>query len=503
MKILSPAISSLARMRMWRIEAWKNNPVNAQRDVLQDLVTSAQYTEFGRKHDFSKLFTIRSFKQAVPIHEYDDIKTYIQRTMNGEQNILWNTPIYWFAKSSGTTSDKSKFIPVSNESLEDCHFKAMKDVITMYYAFNPDSELLTGKGLVIGGSHTINQLNQQTQFGDLSAVLLQNSPFWGHWIRTPDLSIALMDEWENKIEKLAAATIKENVTSVSGVPTWTLVLLKRILAITNKQTIAEVWPSLELYLHGGVSFTPYKEQFEKLLGKKILFLEMYNASEGFFGADEHPGDEGMLLFVDHGIFMEYMPVAEYEKPDPQTIGLEDVEVGKNYALVISTNGGLWRYLLGDTIQFTSLNPFRIKVSGRLKHFINAFGEELIIDNTDKAISIASERTGSVVNDYTAAPVYFSDQSNGAHEWLVEFESDPPSIEMFSDELDNALKKLNSDYEAKRHKDIALRKPVIHKIEKGIFNQWLKSKGKLGGQHKVPRLSNDRKLIEEIKKMTGA
>ena len=497
MKLLSPAISSLARMRLWRIEAWKNNPVEAQREVLQDLVTSAQYTEFGRKHDFSKLFTVRSFKQAVPIHEYDDIKCYVQRIMNGEQNILWNTPIYWFAKSSGTTSEKSKFIPLSEESFEDCHYKAMKDVLTMYYSFNPDSELLTGKGLVIGGSHTINQLNDEAHFGDLSAVLLQNSPFWGHWIRTPDLSIALMEEWESKIEKLAQTTIKENVTSISGVPTWTLVLLKRILEITQKEFIRDVWPSLELYMHGGVSFTPYKQQFEKLIGKKIHYLDMYNASEGFFAADEHAGDEGMLLFVDHGIFMEYMPVSEHGKPDPQTIGLEDVQVGENYALVISTNGGLWRYLVGDTIQFTSRQPFRIKVSGRLKHFINAFGEELIIDNTDKAISIASEKTGSIVNDYTAAPVYFSDDSNGAHEWLIEFEKEPADLNLFADELDASLKKLNSDYEAKRHKDIALKKPILHKLRKGIFSEWLKSKGKLGGQHKIPRLSNDRKYIDDI------
>src|SRR5215471_18246579 len=411
MKLLSPAISSLARMRFWRIEAWKNNPVDAQREVLQDLVTSAQYTEFGRRHDFSKLFTVRSYKQAVPIQEYDDIKSFVQRMMSGEQNLLWNTPVYWFAKSSGTTSEKSKFIPLSEESFEDCHYKAMKDVLTMYYAFNPDSELLTGKGLVIGGSHTINQLNEETHFGDLSAVLLQNSPFWGHWIRTPDLSIALMDEWESKIERLAHTTIKENVTSISGVPTWTLVLLKRILQITGKQTISEVWPSLELYMHGGVSFTPYKEQFNRFIGKKVNYLEMYNASEGFFAADEIPGDDGMLLFVDHGIFMEFMPVGEYGASAPQTLGLQDVEIGKQYAPVVSTNGGLWRYLLGDTIQFTSLDPYRIRVSGRLKHFINAFGEEVIVDNTDKAVAVASDRTGAIVNDYTAAPVYFSDAEN--------------------------------------------------------------------------------------------
>jgi GH3 auxin-responsive promoter len=503
MKLLSPAISSLARMRLWRIEAWKNNPLDAQREVLQDLVTSAQYTEFGRKYNFSQLFNVRSFKEAVPIQEYEDMKPYIERTMNGEQNILWNTPIYWFAKSSGTTSDKSKFIPISDESLQDCHFKAAKDVLTMYYQFNPDSELLTGKGLVIGGSHNINPMNNEAQYGDLSAVLLQNTPFWGHWLRTPDLSIALMDEWEGKIEKLAKNTIKENVTSVSGVPTWTLVLFKRILQITGKKTIAEVWPSLELYMHGGVSFTPYKEQFQQVIGKNIHYLEMYNASEGFFAAQDIPGQEGMLLFVDHGIFMEFMPVSEYGKKDPQTISLQDVEMGKNYALVISTNGGLWRYLLGDTIQFTSLKPFHIKVSGRLKHYINAFGEEVIIDNTDKAIAVASGKTDAIVNDYTAAPLYFSALSNGAHEWLIEFEKEPANIDAFTEELDAALKSINSDYEAKRYKDIALRMPVVHILKNGTFSEWLRSKGKLGGQHKVPRLSNERTFLEEILSMTAA
>ena len=433
MRLLSPAISSLARMRLWRIEAWKNNPLDAQREVLQDLVTSAQNTEFGRKHNFSHLFNVRDFKAAVPIHEYDDLNPYIQRIMHGEQNVLWNTPIYWFAKSSGTTTDKSKFIPLSDESLQDCHFKAAKDVLTLYYHFNPESGLLTGKGLVLGGSHNINPMNKEAQYGDLSAVLLQNAPFWGHWLRTPDLSIALMDEWEGKIEKLAESTIKENVTSISGVPTWTLVLFKRILEITGKKTMSEVWPSLELYMHGGVSFTPYKEQFQKIIGKDIHYLEMYNASEGFFAAQSLsrkngniPGEEGMLLFVDHGIFMEFMPVNEYGKANPMTLGLENVETGKNYALVISTNGGLWRYLLGDTIQFTSLNPFRIKVSGRLKHYINAFGEEVIVDNADNAIALAAEKTGAIVKDYTAAPVYFSDTSNGSHEWLIEFEKEPAS-----------------------------------------------------------------------------
>jgi hypothetical protein len=484
-------------MRLWRIDAWKQNPLDAQREVLQDLVTSAQYTEFGRKYNFSGLFNVKAFKEAVPIHEYDDIKPYIERIMEGEQNILWNTPIYWFAKSSGTTSDKSKFIPISEESLQDGHYKASKDVLSLYYQFHPESNLLTGKGLVIGGSHNINPMNNDAQYGDLSAVLLQNSPFWGHWLRTPDLSIALMDEWESKIEKLAENTMYENVTSISGVPTWTLVLFKRILELTGKKTMSEVWPSLELYMHGGVSFTPYREQFKNIIGKDINYLEMYNASEGFFAAQDIPGQEGMLLFTDHGIFMEFMPVSEYGKPNPQTVGLQDVELGHNYALVISTNGGLWRYLVGDTVQFTSIRPYRVKVSGRLKHFINAFGEEVIVDNSDMAIAAACAKTGAVVNDYTAAPIYFTASSNGAHEWLIEFEKDPSSLDAFTQELDAALKSINSDYEAKRYKSIALGMPLVHSLRKGTFTEWLQSKGKLGGQHKVPRLSNERKYLEEI------
>ncbi len=497
MKIFSPAISSLARLRSWRIEAWMEHPVSAQREVLQDLVTSAQFTEFGRKYGFDKLFNTKAFKEAVPIHEYHDLKPYVERIMEGEQHILWNTPINWFAKSSGTTSEKSKFIPVSQESLEDGHFKAAKDVLTMYYVSNPSSELLTGKGLIIGGSHTISNLNEETQFGDLSAVLMQNTPFWGGWIRTPELKIALLDEWEEKIQKLAENTINENVTSVSGVPTWTLVLFQRILEMTDKKNMKEVWPSLELYMHGGVAFHPYREQFNKLIGGPINYLEIYNASEGFFAAQDQPGEEGMLLMLDHGIFYEFMPMEEYGKTQPRTIGLREIEIGKHYAPVISTNGGLWRYLIGDTIQFTSLHPYRVKVSGRLKLFINAFGEELIIDNAERAMAMTCETSGAVVSDYTAGPVYFGEEGNGAHEWLIEFEKAPDDIAAFSQLLDEKLKSLNSDYEAKRHKSIALRPPIIRILKQGQFNRWLKQKNKLGGQHKVPRLSNDRTIIEEV------
>jgi phenylacetate-coenzyme A ligase PaaK-like adenylate-forming protein len=497
-KLLSPAISRLARLRLWTIEQWIADPVKTQLIVWQDLLASGQYTEFGRTYNFSQIQSLDDFKKAVPIQRYEDLKPYVDRMLQGEENVLWNTPITWFAKSSGTTSDKSKFIPVSDESLQDNHYKASKDVLSLYYISHPESDLLTGKGLVIGGSHQINQYNEGVQYGDLSAVVLQNSPFWSNWIRTPDLSIALMDEWEEKIEKLAQSTITENVTSMAGVPTWLIVLLKRILEITGKSTVKEVWPSLELYMHGGVSFVPYRQQFERLIGAPINYMEMYNASEGFFAAQDDLNEEGMLLMLDHGIFYEFMPASEWEKEVPETIQLADVELGKNYAPVITTNGGLWRYLLGDTIQFTSLKPFRIKVSGRVKHYINAFGEEVIVDNTDKAIAIACQQTGASVSDYTAAPIYFSEEGNGAHEWLLEFDREPENLQQFVNEMDAALKSINSDYEAKRYKDIALRMPEVTPVPKGSFAAWLSSKGKLGGQHKVPRLSNDRSILEEVK-----
>ena len=484
-------------MRLWRIDNWSNNPVATQREVLQELITAAQYTEFGKKYGFNKLFSVKEFNQKVPLQEYNDVEPYINRMMQGEENVLWNTPVFWFAKSSGTSSAKSKFIPISDESLQQNHFKASKDVLSNYYKFFPSSNLLTGKGLVVGGSHQISKLNNDIQFGDLSAVLMQNTPFWGQWIRTPELSVALLDEWENKIEQLAQITANENVTSLAGVPTWTLLLLKRILEIKEKKTINEVWPNLELYINGGVSFVPYKEQFDKILGTKINYLEIYNASEGFIAGQQTPNDDGLLLFTEHGIFYEFMPVEEYGKPKPQTVGLKDVQLDKNYALVISTTGGLWRYIIGDTIKFTHLNSYKIKVTGRLKHYMNAFGEEVMVDNTDKAIAWAAAKTNAVVNDYTAAPVYFSESSNGTHEWLIEFDVPPQNLQLFTTELDAALKTINSDYEAKRYKDIALRMPIVHAAKKGIFKEWLRSKGKLGGQHKVPRLSNERNVVEEI------
>ncbi len=486
------------KLRSSAIDNFMLNPIDTQQQVFNNLVGSAQFTEYGKKYNFEQISRISDFKKQTPINDYDSLKDYIHRIMQGEQNLLWPSPISWFAKSSGTTSDKSKFIPISKESLDENHYKAGKDVLTLYLRNFPESKVLSGKCLVIGGSHQINQLNADSFFGDLSAVMLQNMPLYGQLIRTPDLSIALMDEWEAKIEKMARTTIQENVTYIAGVPTWTIVLIKRILEISGAKNLHEVWPDLELYIHGGVSFKPYREQFRNFIPSPSMhYLETYNASEGFFAAQNELDHEGMLLFLNHGIFYEFMPMEEYGKEAPQTIGLKDVELNKNYALVISTNCGLWRYLVGDTIQFTSLSPFRIKVTGRLKHFINAFGEEVIVDNSDYAIAEACKATGAIVNDYSAAPVYMTGESNGAHEWIIEFELLPCPLPVFTEALDKALQKVNSDYEAKRHKDIALRMPVVHIMPKDGFKAWLRDKGKLGGQHKVPRLSNERKYLEEM------
>lgn len=498
MSILSPAIKSYMKLRLSAIDNFALNPIDTQRQVFNKLIGSAQFTEFGKKYGFEQLNSIAEFKKTVPVFDYDTLKPYIQKNLEGIQNVLWGSPISWFAKSSGTTSDKSKFIPVSKEALDDTHFKSGKDVLALYLRQFPQTSVMSGKCLTIGGSHQVNQLSADSFYGDLSAVMLQNMPFVGQVMRAPELSVALMDEWEAKLEAIIYSVFHDNITFIAGVPTWTLVLIKRILEISGEHDLRKIWPDLELYIHGGVSFAPYRKQFEELIpGGGMHYMETYNASEGFFAAQDDLNQEGMLLFLNHGIFFEFMPVEEYGKEFPETLQLKEVETGKNYALVISTNAGLWRYIVGDTVQFTSLNPFRIKVSGRLKHFMNAFGEEVIVENSDYAIAEACKITGAVVNDYTAAPVYMSGAENGAHEWIIEFEHLPVSLEIFTGEMDRFLQSVNSDYEAKRHKDIALRMPLVHRMQKGGFNEWLKSKGKLGGQHKVPRLSNERKYIEEI------
>lgn len=498
MSLISPALKGYMMLRNSAIDNFMLNPIDTQKQVFNHIVGSAQFTEYGKKYGFEHINSISEFKKNVPVNDYDSLKPYIERILQGEQNLLWPSHISWFAKSSGTTSDKSKFIPISKESLDDNHFKAGKDVFALYFRQFPQSAFMSGKCLVIGGSHQINQLSADSFYGDLSAVMLQNLPLYGQMVRTPDLSIALMAEWEEKIEKIARTTINEDVTYIAGVPTWTIVLIKRILEITGAKNLLEVWPNLEVYVHGGVSFKPYRRQFEQYIpSEQMRYIETYNASEGFFAAQDDVDRDDMLLFLNHGIYYEFMPLEEYGKAQPETLSLRDVELNKNYALVLNTNGGLWRYIVGDTIQFTSLNPYRIKVSGRLKHFINAFGEEVIVDNSDHAIAEACRQTGAVVNDYTAAPVYMTGESNGAHEWIIEFEHLPCPLEVFTEKMDKSLQSVNSDYEAKRHKDIALRMPVVHRMPAGGFNKWLKDKGKLGGQHKVPRLSNERKYLEEI------
>lgn len=461
------------------------------------LINKAALTEWGLKYDYESIETPDQFRNRVPLQEYHHIKPYVERLRAGENNLLWPTQIKWFAKSSGTTSDKSKYIPVSSEALEECHFKGGKDLLSFYCNNNPDTLIFDGKTLGLGGSHDYSSDKPGPYHGDVSAVIMQNLPFWFELIRTPDLSTALMDEWEEKLIRIAKITSKENVTVISGVPSWMLILLKRILEITGKNNIGEVWSNLELFTHGGVNFAPYKEKYKAICPPDLNYLETYNASEGFFGIQDRNNSDDMLLMLDYGIFYEFIPLEELQNEYPGTLLLDQVQTDTPYALVITTNSGLWRYMIGDTITFTSINPYRIRVTGRTKSFINAFGEELIVDNAEKAIDIACKKTHAVITEFTAAPVYLNGEEAGSHQWLVEFETKPSNIQFFTDVLDNALKELNSDYEAKRYKDIVLSKPQLVDLPKGTFYKWLKSKGRLGGQYKVPRLSNNRIYVEEI------
>ncbi|MCC6683975.1 MAG: GH3 auxin-responsive promoter family protein [Bacteroidia bacterium] len=498
MAIINSLLSWYFRSRIKQVEFFMQNPEEVQRNKLLELIRTAENTEWGKKYGYKSIYREDEFKNRVPLNNYDSLKPFIERNMKGEQNVLWPSEIKWFAKSSGTTADKSKFIPVSFETMDECHFNAGRDVLTLYCNQKENTQLFDGKGLVIGGSHQVNRMNEEVFYGDLSAVIMQNLPFWVHFLRTPELSIALLDDWESKLEKMANATVNENVTNISGVPTWTLVLFNRLFEMTGKRNLTEIWPNLELYVHGGVSFTPYRNQFKQLISSPGMnYMETYNASEGFFGIQDDLSSEDMLLMLDYGLYYEFMPMSEYGKEHPVTYSLSQVVPFENYALIISNNSGLWRYLIGDTIQFTSVKPFRFKITGRTKHFINAFGEELIVENADRAVAEACRILNAQVSEYTAAPVFLDNQGKGGHEWLIEFEKEPGNMELFREELDNALKNVNSDYEAKRQKDISLQKPVVRVMQKGSFHRWLKAKGKLGGQHKVPRLSNTRDYVEGI------
>ncbi len=501
--LLNSVITWFLKQRVSQIEYFKENPHQAQHDLLFSLIEKARNTEWGKKYDFKTIKDIKTFQQRLPVQDYEEVKPYIERLRKGEHNLLWPTEIKWFAKSSGTTSDKSKFIPVSPEALEDCHMKGGKDMLSIYCNNRPDTEVFTGKGLVMGGSHKVSEFSSNSYFGDISAILVQNFPFWAELMRTPNISIALMDDWEKKLDKIANATITENVTNLSGVPSWNLMLLKKIIEITGRKNVLEIWPNLELFIHGGVSFAPYREQFKKLIpSDQMWYLETYNASEGFFGIQDQPHSDEMLLMLDYGIFYEFIPSGELESDNPRVLTLDQVETDTNYALLITTNAGLWRYMIGDTIQFTSTNPYRIQISGRTKNFINAFGEEVIIDNAEKALDAACKATGAVISEYTASPVFLEDNNSASHEYLIEFEKEPEDLDRFILVFDKELQDINSDYEAKRTADILLKKPKVKSVPQGTFFKWLKSKGKIGGQHKVPRLFNNRKYVDEILEFLG-
>ena len=478
------------------MELFMKYPQEVQTELLADLLQKAQNTETGLRYDFKNIKGYSEFRNTVPLSTYETLAPQIERCRKGEQNIFWPTPIKWFAKSSGTTNAKSKFIPVSTEALEDCHYKAGKDMLSLYFNNNPDSQLLSGKCLRLGGSHELYHENN-SYFGDLSAIIIQNMPFWAELSSTPGSKTSLISEWETKMKAIVSETLPEKVTSLAGVPSWMLILLQRVLQETKSETLSAVWPEAEVYFHGGINFKPYREIYKSLFPKDgFQFYEIYNASEGFFGIQDRNDADDLLLMLDYGIFYEFIPFqAEGTHSEPQAILLKEVELDTNYELVITTNAGLWRYRIGDTIRFTCLSPYRIQVTGRTKSHINAFGEELIIDNAEKAISWACKKTDSLVSNFSAAPIFMESKTRGAHEWVIEFEKEPHDINQFSTVLDEALQALNSDYEAKRKSSLELLR--LHKAKKGLFYQWLASKNKLGGQHKIPRLSNSRAFLEEL------
>ena len=497
MNIYGPFIMQYLKSRTKAIDQFCSNPIKTQEQLLSNLLNKACNTEWGKRFEFSSIYNVSMFANRIPVQDYNSLKSDIERLLSGEQQILWPTIIKWFAKSSGTTSDRSKFIPVSKEALEDGHFKGAKDLMCLYVRNNPNTKVFNGKSLILGGSQNVYELNKSARYGDVSAVMIKNQPFLANLLRTPDLSVALMDDWEQKIARIADETKKQNITNLAGVPTWTLVLLKYLLDQEGVDSIKELWLNLELYMHGGVSFEPYKSEFHSLLGDNINYYQIYNASEGFFAFQDRNDQDDMLLAIDHGIYYEFIPQENYNDDDPITLTLSEVKVGKNYAVVITTNAGLWRYKIGDTIKFTNLNPFRVVVSGRTKHFINAFGEEVIIENADQAIKVACQKTGSKIREYTVAPVYFEGHAKARHQWLIEFVVPPQNGNDFTLELDTALRKVNSDYDAKRQNNMALTIPQLTVAREGLFYEWLKRKEKLGGQHKIPRLSNDRKYMDEL------
>lgn len=503
MGLINSILTWVMKKRIHQIELFMKYPNEVQDELLKKLLQHARSTELGKSFDFSSLTSYEQFRDRVPVYTYEQVYPYIERLMRGEQNILWPSEIKWFSKSSGTTNARSKFIPVSQEALEDCHFKGGKDLLSIYVNNYPDTKLFDGKGLAVGGSHQINEFDPSASsyYGDVSAVIMQNLPHWAQFIRTPSLETALMGNWEEKIEKMARETAGVNVTNIAGVPTWTILLIQKIVELEKKNNILEVWPNLEAFFHGAVSFTPYRALFKSLIpSERMRYWETYNASEGFFGIQDQKDSEEMLLMLDYGIFYEFIPTDHLDTENPKALRLDEVELNTNYAMIISTNAGLWRYNIGDTIKFTSRSPYRIKISGRTKHFINAFGEEVIVENAETAITKACEVTGAVIDNFTAAPIFLQKGKQGGHEWIVEFKVKPSDLALFTTVLDETLRKINSDYDAKRRHDLALIQPKVHSVSEGTFYNWMKRRGKLGGQNKVPRLSNSREYVDDILKM---
>ena len=498
MDFLTKTVLPFFRYRLKQIESHVMHADAVQQKQLSRLIDVSKQTEWGKKYDYKSIRNYETFQERIPIQQYDDVKPYVERMLQGEQGLIWPTPEKWFAKSSGTTNDKSKYLPVSKEILWRCHYKGGFDAVALYLGNNPSSNFFGRKGLILGGSHKPVALNQHAHCGDLSAVLLQQLNPLVNLVRVPPKRIILMDEWESKIKAIVENTWNKDLNSISGVPSWMLVLIKALLERTGKESLTEVWPNLEVFFHGGISFSPYRAQYKALIpSDKMHYVETYNASEGFFGIQSDLNDPSMLLTLDYGIFYEFIPMSEIEREQPTVLPLEAVATGVNYAMVITTCGGLWRYLIGDTIRFTSTNPYKFIITGRTKHFINAFGEELMVDNADKGMARACELTGAKVKEYTAAPQFMLNAAQGKHQWFIEFEKMPSSLSEFARILDSTLQQLNSDYEAKRYRGMSLLPPEIIPAREGVFYEWLKEKGKLGGQHKIPRLSNQRTHIDQL------
>ncbi|MDR0232755.1 MAG: GH3 auxin-responsive promoter family protein [Dysgonamonadaceae bacterium] len=493
--ILDKSALILFKSRLKSIERFEKHPDIVQSEQFNNLIKTAQNTEWGKMYDYASIRSYEDFASRVPLQNYENIKPFVERITKGENNILWPEKIRWMAKSSGTT-DKSKFIPVSESSLHECHYKGGKDTVATYLNNKSDSRLFSGKGLILGGSYKPTAYNQHVVAGDLSAVLINNMHPLANFFRTPSKKIILMDEWETKLEAICQSTINENVTNLSGVPSWFMVLIKNILERSGKQYLTEVWPNLEVFFHGGISFTPYREQYQALIpSPRMCYMETYNASEGFFGIQNDLSDSTLLLMLDYGIFYEFIPLEEIGSDNPKTYRLQDVELNKNYALVMTSNNGLWRYIIGDTVMFKNKSPYKFIITGRTHHFINAFGEELMVSNADKALHRACMESKCKIKEYTAAPVYMSSENKGRHQWIIEFEEEPVSLTEFTTVLDKTLQSLNSDYEAKRYKNITLDMPLITVARKNLFYDWLKERGKLGGQNKIPRLSNNREYMD--------